>query len=238
MRTGEYIKPASHAVFYFILFKQVIVSEQNFNLFLLKNRQKLFSLSSALKKCIIDVTLFHLFRLNSRMELNEFKIKILPMRHKLQNYALKLCNDSLDAEDVVQEVLIKLWNQRDKLNEYRNLESLAMSITHNHCIDICRTRKAAAVSYENVQLADKKEYLPDTILEIKDECSLMKIIIDSLPPIQRTIIYMKDVEGYEAEEIGEITGCAPETIRSNLSRGRKKVREKYFQVIKERRNKI
>lgn len=172
------------------------------------------------------------------MELKEFKIKILPLRGKLHNYARKLCNDPLDAEDAVQEVFIKLWKMRDKLDEYRSTEALAMSITHNLCMDMWRTQKPTNTNIEQVQLADLTQYSPDKRLEEKDSYNLMKSIIESLPSLQRTIIYMKDVEGYETEEIGEITGCAPEAIRSNLSRARKKARELYLQAIKERSKKV
>lgn len=72
-------------------------------------------------------------------------------------------------------------------------------------------------------------------MEIKDEIRLMHEIIDSLPNLQRTIMRMKDIEGYETDEIAEITGCGPEAIRSNLSRARKKVRDVYLRTIQERK---
>ena len=105
-------------------------------------------------------------------------------------------------------------------------------------MDMWRTKKPTGASLEIVQLSDSKENAPDKKLEEKDSYDLMRNIIDSLPSLQRTIIYMKDIEGYETEEIGEITGCAPEAIRSNLSRARKKARELYLQAIKERSKKV
>lgn len=63
----------------------------------------------------------------------------------------------------------------------------------------------------------------------------MHEIINSLPHLQRTIMRMKDIEGYETDEIAEITGCGPEAIRSNLSRARKKVRDIYLQTIQGKR---
>ena len=63
----------------------------------------------------------------------------------------------------------------------------------------------------------------------------MHEIIDSLPNLQRAIMQMKDIQGYETDEIAEITGCGPEAIRSNLSRARKKVRDIYLQTIQEKK---
>ena len=153
------------------------------------------------------------------MELKQFKISVLPLRNKLLNYARKLTESPDDAEDAVQEVLLKLWNKRLELEKYRNIEAFA--------------RHTASVPLEYVQDATPGG-TPERLLEIKDEIRLMHEIINSLPSLQRTIMRMKDIEEYETEEIADITGCNPEAIRSNLSRARKKVREIYLQTVQEK----
>ena len=163
------------------------------------------------------------------MELNQFKITVLPLRGKLLNYAQKLTSDTCDAEDVVQEVMLKLWNIRQKLDEYNSVEALAVRITHNLCMDKWRSKKPDALSLDQVQTASR-EANPEHLMERKDEFRLMNEIISSLPTLQQTIIRMKDVEEYETDEIAEITGCNPESIRSNLSRARKKVRDIYLRL--------
>ena len=168
------------------------------------------------------------------MELKQFKIDVLPLREKLLNYARKLTEDPSDAEDAVQEVMLKLWNMRQRLDEYRSIEALAMTMTHHLCMDIWRARRPDALSLDQVQ-APSQSATPERLLEEKDEFRLMREIIDSLPSLQRTIIQMKDVQEYETDEIAEITGCNPEAIRSNLSRARKKVRDIYLQTIQERK---
>ena len=173
------------------------------------------------------------------MELKQFKIDVLPLRDKLLNYARKLTEDPSDAEDAVQEIMLKLWNMRQKLDEYQSIEALAMTMTHHLCMDIWRAKRPDSLSLEQVQ-APSQSATPERILEEKDEFRLMRKIIDSLPTLQRTIIQMKDVQEYETEEIAEITGCSAEAIRSNLSRARKKVRDIYLQTIQEekRRRKV
>ena len=168
------------------------------------------------------------------MELKQFKISVLPLRDKLLNYARKFADDPDDAEDAVQEVLIKLWGKRLELEQYRSIEAFAMTLTHNQCIDMLRTKHTANVPLDFVQEPNPTG-TPERLLEIKDEIRLMYEIIDSLPSLQRTIMRMKDIEEYETEEIAEITGCNPEAIRSNLSRARKKVRDIYLQTIQERK---
>ena len=173
------------------------------------------------------------------MELKQFKIDVLPLRDKLLNYARKLTEDPSDAEDAVQEIMLKLWNMRQKLDEYQSIEALAMTMTHHLCLDIWRAKRPDSLSLEQVQ-APSQSATPERLLEEKDEFRLMRKIIDSLPTLQRTIIQMKDVQEYETEEIAEITGCSAEAIRSNLSRARKKVRDIYLQTIQEekRRRKV
>ncbi len=164
---------------------------------------------------------------------------MLPLRDKLLNYARKLTEDPSDAEDAVQEIMLKLWNMRQKLDEYQSIEALAMTMTHHLCMDIWRAKRPDSLSLEQVQ-APSQSATPERLLEEKDEFRLMREIIDSLPTLQRTIIQMKDVQEYETEEIAEITGCSAEAIRSNLSRARKKVRDIYLQTIQEekRRRKV
>lgn len=171
------------------------------------------------------------------MELQQFKITVLPLRDKMLNYARKLTENTSDAEDAVQEVLLKLWNIRQKLSEYRSIEAIAMTMTHHLCMDIWRKKRPDTLSLNEIQISNPSA-TPECLLEEKDEFRLMREIIDSLPTLQRTIIRMKDIEEYETGEIMEITGCSAEALRSNLSRARKKVREIYLQTIQEcrRRN--
>ena len=163
------------------------------------------------------------------MELNQFKITVVPLRGKLLNYARKLTDDSSEAEDVVQEVMLKLWNIRQKLEEYNSIEALAVRITHNLCMDMWRSKRTDQVSLDQVPVVSQTVN-PERVLEGNDEIRLMREIISSLPTLQQTIIRMKDIEEYETEEIAQITGCSSESIRSNLSRARKKVRDIYLKI--------
>lgn len=87
------------------------------------------------------------------MELKQFKIAVLPLRNKLLNYARKLTDDHSDAEDAVQEVMLKLWNLRLKLDEYHSIEALAMTMTHHTCMDIWRGKHMDNLSLDSVQAA-------------------------------------------------------------------------------------
>ena len=168
------------------------------------------------------------------MELKQFKITVVPLRDKLLNYARRMTDDPSDAEDAVQEVMLKLWNLRQKLDEYRSIEACS----HDHDASSLHGLVACQATGHFITRPGTGSHpfgYPERLLEEKDEFRLMREIIDSLPTLQRTIIRMKDIEEYETEEIAEITGCNAEAIRSNLSRARKKVREVYLQTIQERK---
>lgn len=161
------------------------------------------------------------------MEQEQFKKEILPLRIKLLNYAKYIVENEDDAEDIIQEVFFKLWNIRNELCQYDNVEALSMTITKNLSINYLRSRKKR-------QNATLKEYITDsnlspyTRLEQKDEVEKVMGIIDRLPSLQQMILKMKHVDGMETQEIAELTGCSHEAIRVNLSRARKRVKELFL----------
>lgn len=164
------------------------------------------------------------------MEANEFKRTVLPLRNKLLKQACQLTGNPENAEDAVQEVMLKLWNSRQELEQYRNLEAFARTLTHHICIDLMRKQKYQEREHGKDTPTADVAHIPEKLYEIQDEVRLIKEIIETLPPLQRSIIHMKDIEEYETEEIAQITGCSPEAIRKNLSRARKNVREIYLSI--------
>ena len=74
------------------------------------------------------------------MDLHEFKIKVFPLKNKLYRLANRLLGDPEEAQDIVQEAFIKLWNRREKLDEYRSVEALAVVTTRNLCLDKLKQR--------------------------------------------------------------------------------------------------
>ena len=68
--------------------------------------------------------------------------------------------------------------------------------------------------------------------EIHDELELISIIVGQLPPLQQQVFRMKEVEGYAKEEIMLVTGCTDESLRQNLSRARRKIKELFIKLSK------
>lgn len=163
------------------------------------------------------------------MNPENFKKVVLPLRRNLFQTAFRMLEEAQDSEDIVQEVFLRLWHMRESLERYENLSAFASTITKNLCIDKIRTRGRMTTLEEDIfgQATTDNPYL---LLEKKDTNELLHQIIEQLPPLQRAIIKMKDIEEYEVEEIAEITGSQVEAIRMNLSRARKKVRETFVRI--------
>jgi RNA polymerase sigma-70 factor (ECF subfamily) len=157
------------------------------------------------------------------MDLHDFKIQVFPLKNKLFRLANRLLGDPEEAKDIVQETFIKLWNRREKLDEYRSVEALAVVTTRNLCIDKLKARKYPTESLENIKAAiPEQQEVTTEIMELADK---IKKIIGMLPEQMKTIMQLRDIEGYDFEEIAGILGITENAIRVNLSRARKKVRE-------------
>ncbi|WP_165041722.1 RNA polymerase sigma factor [Dysgonomonas sp. ZJ709] len=170
------------------------------------------------------------------MELERFKIMVMPLREKMHFFARSMLANDIDAEDAVQETYLRLWNVRLQLDDHPNPHGFAMQTLKNICIDKLRADRPK-LSLDNVQIAEGS-INPYTYTEQSDTVEIIRKIIDSLPELQRRIMLMRDIEGYELSEIADITGSEPTAVRVNLSRARKRVRDIYIDMNKIRQQGI
>lgn len=165
------------------------------------------------------------------MNVEDFKIQVLPLQDKLYSFSLRFLGDSEDAKDAVQEVLIKLWKLRDSLENYRSISAFAMTVTRNHCLDRIKARRTVPLKDNKVYSGQVVNTTPGDILERKDLTEKIKSIIGKLPENQRSVIHLRDIDGFDNQEIGEIMSMDVNNVRVLLSRARKRVREellKYY----------
>jgi RNA polymerase sigma factor (sigma-70 family) len=154
----------------------------------------------------------------------EFKIQVFPLKNKLYRFSKRILDDAEEAKDIVQEVFIKLWKKGDGLKEYKSIEALAMVTTRNLCLDKLKTKKYPSENIDNlrneveVSGSEDKQALSEMVQKIHQ-------LIKTLPELQRTVIQLRDVEGYDFDEIAGILDMNENAVRVNLSRARKKIRE-------------
>jgi RNA polymerase sigma-70 factor (ECF subfamily) len=163
------------------------------------------------------------------MTTEEFKIELLPVKNKLFRLSISLLGNRQEAEDTVQEAYLKIWNMRHDLKKYRSREALLVTITRNLCLDKLKSKKNSFASL-NEQINHNSPHNPQQLIEQSDAVSQVKTLIQKLPEQQKTIIHLRDIEGYNYDEILEITGFSLNYVRVNLSRARNKIREKIQKI--------
>ena len=149
------------------------------------------------------------------------------MRPALLRLAMHYTEDTDEAEDIIQDVLLKLWFLRERLDDYRSIDALAVVITKHLCINRKRSRHLDTVALEE-GLDIGMEDSPERILIKEERMEELLALISTLPNLQQAILRMKHIEGFEVEEIARLTGSTPVAVRTNLSRARKKVREQFL----------
>jgi len=172
------------------------------------------------------------------MTAKEFNDLVIPLSKQLYRYAFRYLEDKDDSQDAVQEVFVKLWNMRSELAGLRNVEAFAIRVMRNYCLDRFKSKKTIrldAAGYFGNRMTEEPG--PDRSMEISDSLTLIRRVIDEMPEPQRSVVRLRDIEGYDNDEIAEILGMANGTIRVILSRGRNRIRSvfaKYYGYENER----
>jgi len=154
----------------------------------------------------------------------EFEILVNKLRTRLIFFAKGFVGEgAATSEDMVQDAIIKLWNT-DQISEIKNPEALLRLILRNVCLDYIKLKKN---NTERLNL-DFKRYAddsPSADVETKEEMSLIHKLIKDLPTEQLMVVRLRDVMGYEMDEIAIILSTTEGNVRTLLSRARKKLRE-------------
>lgn len=160
------------------------------------------------------------------MKSSEFKLLVMPYSSRLYRMAFRLMSNREEAEDIVQEVYMKLWGMRNKLHNYNSIEALSVRITRNLCLDHLRRRKVNqdALKAETLKEAGRS-VSPAESLERKEEAEIIRTLIEALPEPQRSLVHLRHLEGKEYEEMAEMVNMNVNAIRVSISRARKQMRE-------------
>ena len=157
------------------------------------------------------------------MDKKEFTTIVMPLKDRLYRLAKRILVSADEAEDAVQEVLLKLWNGRQNIENYRNPEAFAITMTKNYCLDRLKSKQASnlKIVHSNYQTSENIE----KNIEASEGVELVFKIMQSLPEQQKIVLQLRDVEQFEFEEIAKMLDKNETAIRVTLSRARKTVRE-------------
>ena len=163
------------------------------------------------------------------MNHSEFMNLVVPFQNKLFRLAKRLLISVEEAEDAIQEVMVKLWKKQTNLHEYQSVEALAMTMTKNFCLDQLKSKRAQNLQIVHSNFTDSSSGLQQNI-EDQDSVTWIEKIMNQLPEQQKIIIQLRDIEQLDFDEIAKITDMNATAIRVALSRARKTVREKMLKT--------
>ncbi len=165
------------------------------------------------------------------MDAAEFKQQFLPYHRKLYRTAFRLTENPQEAEDMVQEAYLKLWNKRDELAGVLNTEAYCVTLVKNLCYDALRRSRPDEDGHAPEELNLPTDTNIAREVEQRDEVNQVRRLIGRLPEQQKRVILLRDVNDCSFEEIEQATGLNAINIRVLLSRARKKIREQYNAIM-------
>lgn len=165
------------------------------------------------------------------MSHEDFNQLLLPMSAELYRRAFCILRNKKDAEDAVQDVFVKLWHERNKLDEVNNLSNYLHTCLRNHCISLLRMRRKEV---EVELLLDSESETANTPLENAEQNSdrqLMQELIARTPPKVARVLRLHLYAEMQAQEIARLIGESEQNVRATLSRYRRKLVEDFRRCL-------
>lgn len=163
------------------------------------------------------------------MTLEEFRDNILPLKNKLFGFALRYVQNRQVAEDIVQDIMLKVWDNKNELKEIKNIESWCMTLTRNRSLDHLKAKSSKTSDLNDNHMSLASDATPDQALERKEIMVKIKEVVDKLPLKQREVVELRDFKGFSYKEIAEIVGTDINLVKVNLHRARKAIKEQVIQ---------
>ena len=162
------------------------------------------------------------------MENISFRTTVLPLSDKLFRLALRITMNKAEAEDVVQDTLLKVWEHREEWEQINNLEAFAIATCRNRALDVMK--RAGRNTEKLDEMAHFSSQTPQEQLEANEQISLVNRLMDDLPEVQRTIMLLRDIEGKTYQEIAQTLYISETQVKVSLHRARTKLKERIWTI--------
>ena len=167
----------------------------------------------------------------------DFRTDILTHRDRLYRLALSMLLSPTDAEDVVQDTLLRAWERRDEWNLKDNIEAWLIKICKNIILDRKKRASNREVSLDISPLKSLQENnthtsvnRPDHQLEQKESIELIARLISNLPEPFSELVRLRDIEGMSYNDIAAQTNLTEAQVRVYLHRARTRIRQEYLKI--------
>lgn len=166
------------------------------------------------------------------MKTISFQTDILPLKNELFRLALRITQNRFEAEDVVQETMLKVWKGRSEWYKIDNIEAFCLTVCRNLSLDKMRHMDNQVQNIEQESEPADQSYSanPEEQAVQHDRLQLVRQLISQLPEKQRTCMQLRDVEGKSYRDIANIIGISEEQVKVNIFRARQTIRERFQQA--------
>jgi RNA polymerase sigma-70 factor (ECF subfamily) len=166
------------------------------------------------------------------MDAREFKQRFMPHHRLLYRVAFHLTGNAQDAEDLLQDLYLKLWQKRDSLPDEAERETYLVSMMRNLFVDQRRLKRLDASAELKNEDGPPDERSLDRQIDARDEAQQMEGLISQLPARDAKVVNMHLVEDRSYEEIERDTGLSQGNVRIIVMRTRKKLKEQFIKITK------
>lgn len=162
-----------------------------------------------------------------------FRDDVLPLKNKLYRLALRITANSSEAEDIVQETLIKVWSRREEWERINSIEAFSLTICRNMALDRIARKDTA-----NKSLDEAETVTPDTAatplqtLTQADKEEWVMRLFNQLPERLRSVMQLRDIEGKSYKEIAQVLGISEDQVKVSLFRARQRIRQQFDKIDK------
>lgn len=161
-----------------------------------------------------------------------FQTDILPLKNELFRLALSITQNRAEAEDVVQETMIKVWNRRAEWEQIENIEAFCITVCRHLALDKGRHMDNQVQTLETEHQPIDKSYSsnPEEQAIQRDSLQLVRLLISQLPEKQRSCMQLRDIEGKSYRDIATIMNITEQQVKINIFRARQTIRERFQKI--------
>lgn len=161
------------------------------------------------------------------MNVDLFNKTYIPLHETFYRVAYRYLENQEEAKDVVQEIYLKLWENRESLKSIKNAEAYGVTLTKNRCLDILKSARVQANKKSAENYFDKIATFTAPKIEESEKITLLRKIVDRLPERQKGIFYLRYFRDLSIKEIATLTSLNEVNIRVQLVRAKKIVKEQF-----------
>ena len=161
-----------------------------------------------------------------------FRNDVLPLKNGLFRLALRITLNREEAEDVVQDTMVRVWSRRATWDRIENIQAFCYTICRNLALDRMKSPTRRSQSLDTAAGADSYRAADDPTLqaEQRDKIAAVRKVMSTLPEKQRTAMHLRDFEQMSYKEIATILDISEDQVKVNIFRARQTVKKIFSQA--------